>query len=78
MRKINKIFVKAGKASSKAFITAFIFSFFETIFRGLKALKALNPRIKETESAFKTASNVHVNKEKNTIARSKIFQLSFK
>jgi hypothetical protein len=48
IRNISIIFISEGKASIKAFKTDFIFSFFETIFNGLKALSALNPRINET------------------------------
>ena len=42
------MFIRGGKASTSALTTVFIFSFFETILKGLKALSALNPRIKET------------------------------
>ena len=49
MRQIRSTFIRLGIDESKESTTTFIPSFFETILRGLKALKALKPFIKETE-----------------------------
>jgi len=71
------MFISGGKASTSALTTVFIFSFFETIFKGLKALSALKTRKKETYPCT-TAFSTQVRIETTTIKKSKIFQESFK
>jgi len=58
--------------------TVLIPSFFETTLKGLNALKALKPLMKEMFVSPANASKIQVKKENITIIKSRMFQASFK
>lgn len=52
-------------------------SFLDTTLRGLKALRALKPLMKET-SVLMSASRIHVRIEKHTMTKSRMFHGSLR
>jgi len=70
-------FIRAGIEWSSEFTTVLIPSFLLTTLSGLNALNALKPLMKDMSRSM-TASKIQVRIPKQTMIKSKIFQLSLR